>query len=229
MGCARVNMKILGIMILLSVAAHAQNWANTTKYSAENQLLSSVKSDNRIVLMGDSITEFWKQRDPAFFEDKPYLLNRGIGGQTTPQMLARFDQDVIALRPNVVVILAGTNDIAGNTGPISIDGIMENLIQMAERAANHQIKVVMCTLLPAAAFPWNPSVNPTEKIIALNKKIKAYARKKGIVCADYFAVMADQDHRLKKEYSGDGVHPNKKGYKAMEPVLQAALQQTLLR
>lgn len=214
----------LVLLLMAHTTIFAQDWANTSKYKADNALLAARKSNNRIVLMGDSITEFWKQRDPAFFEDKPYLVNRGIGGQTTPQMLERFDDDVVALGPKVVVILAGTNDIAGNTGKTSLDQIMANIAKMAQKANKQNISVVLCTLLPAAPYPWNPSVNPAEKIIALNKKIKAYAAKNNFGFCDYYSVTVDADKRLKKEFSGDGVHPNKKGYKAMEPVLQAAIQ-----
>ena len=214
----------LVLLLMAHTTIFAQDWANTSKYKADNALLAARKSNNRIVLMGDSITEFWKQRDPAFFEDKPYLVNRGIGGQTTPQMLERFDNDVVALGPKVVVILAGTNDIAGNTGKTSLDQIMANIAKMAQKANKQNISVVLCTLLPAAPYPWNPGVNPAEKIIALNKKIKAYAAKNNFGFCDYYSVTVDADKRLKKEFSGDGVHPNKKGYKAMEPVLQAAIQ-----
>jgi len=206
---------------------HAQDWANTSKYKADNEQLSSVQIPNRIVLMGDSITEFWTKSDAAFFEDKPYLVNRGIGGQTTSQMLERFPQDVLALKPNVVVILAGTNDIAGNTGSISLNAIFKNIVKMAEMARSKKIEVVLCSVLPAAAFTWNPNVRPADKIIALNKMIKAYANKHKIAYADYFSVTVDNNKGLKKEFSGDGVHPNKKGYKAMEPVLEAAIQKTL--
>ena len=176
--------------------------------------------------MGDSITEFWTKSDAAFFEDKPYLVNRGIGGQTTSQMLKRFPQDVIALKPNVVVILAGTNDIAGNTGVISLKNIFKNIVKMAEMAQSKKIDVVLCSILPAAAFTWNPDMKPANKIIELNKMIKAYADKHKIAYADYFSVTVDKNNGLKKEFSGDGVHPNKQGYKAMEPVLEAAIKKT---
>lgn len=210
-------------MLLFAITSHAQDWANTSKYKADNSRLAAIPTSNRIVLMGDSITEFWKQRDPALFEDKPYLVNRGIGGQTTTQMLERFAPDVIALKPKVVVILAGINDIAGNTGPISLPKIMGNIEKMAQMAKADKIKVVLCSVLPAAAFPWNPTVQPTDKIIALNKMIKAYADNNQIPYVDYYSVTVDTNKNLKKEFTGDGVHPNKKGYKAMEPILQQAI------
>lgn len=214
-------------MLLLALTPHAQDWANTSKYKADNQRMADMQTTNRIVLMGDSITEFWKQRDPAFFDDNPYLVNRGIGGQTTTQMLERFDADVIALKPKVVVILAGTNDIAGNTGAISLNNIMANIQKMTQMAKAKKIKVVLCALLPAAAFGWNPSEKPADKIIALNKMIKSYAAKNHIPYADYHSVTVDGNKGLKKEFSGDGVHPNKKGYKVMEPILEAAIQKAI--
>jgi lysophospholipase L1-like esterase len=219
-----MKSKFLLMLLLTALTTYAQDWANTSKYKPDNARLAAIPMPNRIVLMGDSITEFWKQRDPAFFEDKPYLVNRGIGGQTTPQMLGRFASDVIALKPKVVVILAGTNDIAGNTGPISLDKIMGNIKQMAEMARTHKIKVVLCAVLPAAAFTWNPNVQPASKIIALNKMIKAYADKNHIAYADYYSVTVDANKGLRKEFTGDGVHPNKKGYKVMEPILEAAIK-----
>ena len=211
------------MLVLLTANGFAQDWANKAKYAADNARLANTDATNRIVLMGDSITEFWTKRDPDFFEDKPYLINRGIGGQTTPQMLERFEQDVIALKPKVVVILAGTNDIAGNTGPISLDDIMGNLSKMAQLAQKHQIKVVMCALLPAAAYGWNPDVDPIEKIVALNKMIKAYADANGTGYVDYYSATVDENNGLMKAFSGDGVHPNKKGYKVMAPLLEAAI------
>ncbi|MFT3794229.1 SGNH/GDSL hydrolase family protein [Flavobacterium sp.] len=179
-------------------------------------------SASRIVMMGDSITQGWPLTDPAFFEGKN-ITNKGIGGQTTPQMLARFEKDVLALRPKIVVIMAGTNDIAGNTGPMTLQMTLDNIVKMTEMAKANKIKVVLCSVLPANGFPWNRSIQPADKIIALNQMIKAYADKNKIVYADYYRVTVDQNKGLKKEFSGDGVHPNKKGYQAMEPVLERAI------
>lgn len=177
---------------------------------------------HRIVLMGDSITQGWPLTDPAFFEGKNFI-NKGIGGQTTPLMLERFKTDVIAFKPNIVVILAGTNDIAGNTGPMTLQMTFDNLVKMAAMAKANGIKVILCSLLPAKDFPWKRGLEPADKIIALNQMIKAYADKNKIVYADYYSVTVDKNKGLKKEFSGDGVHPNKKGYQAMEPVLEQAL------
>lgn len=179
-----------------------------------------------IVLMGDSITQGWPLADPDFFTGKPYI-NKGIGGQTTPQMVARFRKDVIALKPKLVVIMAGTNDIAGNTGPMTLQMTMDNIVKMAEIAKANKIKVVLCSVLPAFDFPWKPGLQPAEKIMALNAMIQTYARKNKIVYADYYSVMADDRKGLPKKFSGDGVHPNKKGYRAMEPVLKKAIAQVL--
>ena len=222
-----MKIKLVCMLLLTAITSSAQDWAKTSKYKADNARLAAIPSANRIVLMGDSITEFWSQRDPSFFADKPYLVNRGIGGQTTPQMLERFPSDVIALKPKVVVILAGINDIAGNTGDVSLDEIMNNIAQMAEMAKTKKIKVVLCSVLPAAAFSWNTKVKPANEIVKLNAKIKAYANKHQLGYVDYYSVTVDAKKGLKKEFSGDGVHPNKKGYKVMEPLLQSAIQKTM--
>lgn len=206
----------------------AQNFANTERYAESNEkLMQTPNMGNRIVLMGDSITEFWTNANPHFFEDNPYLINRGIGGQTTPQMLGRFDADVIALNPKVVVILAGTNDIAGNSGPITISEIMTNIAAMAENAKAHHIKVVLCSVLPVFDYPWKPGIIPADKIIALNTMIKAYAQQHGMAYLDYFHTMVDGRNGLNAKYSGDGVHPNKKGYKVMGPLLEKAIESVM--
>jgi lysophospholipase L1-like esterase len=176
--------------------------------------------------MGNSITEGWINTCPEFFAGKSYV-NRGISGQTTPQMLVRFRPDVINLKPAVVVILAGTNDIAGNTGPSTLEMIMDNLISMAELAKANQIKVVLSSVLPVFDYPWKPGLQPAEKIIALNVMIKNYAEKNGFVYLDYFSATVDERKGLKKELSGDGVHPNEAGYKIMAPLAEAAIKKAL--
>jgi len=178
------------------------------------------------VFMGNSITEGWKQLSPEFFKDNPYI-NRGISGQTTPQMLVRFRPDVVNLNPKVVVILAGTNDIAGNTGPSTLEMIEDNIASMVEIAKANNIKVVLCSVLPVYDYPWMPGLNPAQKIIDLNKWIKEYALTNKIVYVDYFTPMADQHNGLKKEYSEDGVHPNLAGYKVMEPLVELAIEEAL--
>ena len=201
----------------------AQDWPNLKKYQKENTALSIPSSDQkRIVFMGDSITEFWSVIDPDYFSVKSYI-NRGISGQTTPQMLIRFRADVIALQPTAVVILAGINDIAGNTGPSSIEMIWDNIFSMVELAKTNNIKVILCSVLPAYDFPWKPNQEPIEKIKALNEIIKNYAAANNIVYVDYYSVMVDDRQGLKAKYSNDGVHPNKTGYQIMEPIVEKAI------
>lgn len=200
-----------------------QDWPYLKKYQKENtDLASAEKGEKRIVFMGDSITEFWKTNHPDFFSNNPYL-NRGISGQTTPQMLIRFRADVINLHPHAVVILAGGNDIAGNTGPASLDMIMNNLISMVELAKANHIQVILCSVLPANHFPWKPNENPAEKIVALNTLIKNYADTNTILYADYYSAMVDQNKGLIAAFSNDGVHPNPAGYDVMEPLITAAI------
>lgn len=205
----------------------AQDWANLNKYQNENATLAIAEpGKNRIVFMGDSITEFWFPTDPDFFSGKPYI-NRGISGQTTPQMLVRFRADVIALKPEIVVILAGINDIAGNTGPSTLDMIKDNIFSMAELAKANHIKVILCSVLPAYDFPWKPNQNPADKVVALNRMIKEYAEANKMVYLDYYSAMANEQKGLKTAYSGDGVHPNKLGYQVMAPLAEKAINTIL--
>jgi len=176
--------------------------------------------------MGNSITDFWIVSDSAFFSGKSYL-DRGISGQTTPQMLLRFRQDVISLQPEVVVILAGINDIAGNTGPSTLEMIEDNFSSMVEIAHANGIKVVLSSVLPAYDFPWHPGMEPAEKVVKLNSWIKSYAESHNCVYLDYFTSMSDEKHALKSDLSTDGVHPNKAGYKVMEPLAEIAIQKAL--
>ena len=176
--------------------------------------------------MGDSITEFWLTIHPEFFAGKSYI-DRGISGQTTPQMLIRFRPDVINLQPDVVVILAGVNDIAGNTGPTTPEKIFGNITSMVELAKANAIKVILCSILPANDFYWRPNDKAAATIIQLNQLIKSYADKHHIPYIDYHAVMADASNGLPKEFSNDGVHPNLKGYQIMEPLLEKAIRQIL--
>lgn len=199
------------------------DWPYLKKYQKENSDIAPVeKGAKRIVFMGDSITEFWKTNNPDFFSNTPYL-NRGISGQTTPQMLIRFRADVINLQPHTVVILAGGNDIAGNTGPATLDMIMNNLISMVELAKANHIQVILCSVLPANHFPWKPNENPAEKIVALNTLIKNYAYTNNLFYVDYYSAMVDENKGLMAEYSNDGVHPNKTGYNVMEPLIETAI------
>lgn len=202
-----------------------QDWPNLARYRDENAKLSlPAGSESRVVFMGDSITEFWELT--VSFPGKPFL-NRGISGQTTPQMLLRFRQDVIALQPKVVVILAGTNDIAENTGPITLAAIEDNLMSMAELARQGHIRVVLASVLPAARYPWRPELQPIEKISALNVWIKEYARKQGLIFLDFYSATVGQKAELKANLSEDGVHPNKDGYAVMAPLAQKAISAAL--
>lgn len=207
----------------------SEEWADLKRFQEENKKLMPPKStENRIVFMGNSITIGWSISDPSFFEGKPYI-NRGISGQTTPQMLVRFRQDVIDLKPSVVVILAGTNDIAGNTGPTTLDQIMDNIISMAELASANNIHVVLASVLPAFDYPWRPGLQPAEKIFQLNKMIKEYAHANKIVYLDYYSSMVDDRKGLRKGFGDDGVHPNLAGYKIMGPLAEKAIAEALNR
>ena len=218
---------ILFLSIIMGQKAQAQDWPNLNKYQNENANLKPVSpGQKRIVFMGDSITEFWSITDPEYFTGKPYV-NRGISGQTTPQMLVRFRADVIALKPAAVIILAGINDIAGNTGPATLDMIANNIFSMAELAKANQIKVILCSVLPAYDFSWKPNQNPAEKVVALNKMIKNYADANGILYLDYFSAMADERKGLPASYSNDEVHPNKTGYQVMAPLAEKAIAKVL--
>ena len=203
------------------------DWPNLSRFRDENARLGlPAKGEKRVVFMGNSITEGWARTDSSFFTRRPYI-NRGISGQTTPQMLVRFRQDVINLKPSVVVILAGINDIAGNTGPSTLDMIEDNLASMAELAGANGIKVVLCSVLPAYDFPWRPGMQPAEKVVSLDKWIMSYAENKGLGYVDYFTPLADGRKGMKPAYSQDGVHPNLAGYKIMEPLVEKAIGNAL--
>jgi lysophospholipase L1-like esterase len=206
-----------------------QDWPALARYRAANAgLTAPAKDEKRVVFMGDSITDFWKLA--GYFPSKPYI-NRGISGQTTPQMLVRFRSDVIALKPEVVVILAGTNDIAGNTGPTTLELIEGNLASMFELARASDIRVVIASVLPVSDYakntedkPINQTTRrPPEKIIALNEWIKEYATRNGLTYLDYFSAMVDEKGFLKQELSDDGLHPNDKGYVVMQPLVEHAI------
>jgi lysophospholipase L1-like esterase len=183
--------------------------------------------ENRVVFMGDSITQGWKIEGPdGYFPGKPFI-NRGISGQTTPQMVVRFRQDVIALKPRAVVILGGTNDIAGNTGPETIEQIEGYIADMAELAAANHIRVVLCSILPAYDYPWAPGLTPAPKIIAINKWMSAYAADHGHVYVDYHTAMQDYRDGLPAPLSKDGVHPLPAGYALMAPLIEAGIEKAL--
>lgn len=222
--------KICITLTLMSVVliAEAQDWANLDRFKEENQLLGPARTcDDRVVFMGNSITQGWIDKVPDFFEGRLYI-NRGIGGQTTPQMLLRFRQDVLKLWPKVVVILAGTNDIAGNTGPSTLEMIEDNIRSMTELAQARGIQVVLCSVLPAHDYPWSPGKDPAHKIPELNERIKQYAASRGAVYCDFYSAMVDERNGLPVELSEDGVHPNNEGYAIMAPIVENAIARALL-
>ncbi|HEY9533247.1 MAG TPA: SGNH/GDSL hydrolase family protein [Mucilaginibacter sp.] len=220
---------IIPTLLLISTSAMAQNkdWPGIRRYEkANSELPAPAKGEKRVVYMGDSITDFWINNDSTFFKSNNYI-DRGISGQTTGQMLVRFREDVINLKPAAVVILAGINDIAENNGPEKLEDIFGNIVSMVELARANKIKVVISSVTPAAAFPWRPSIDPKEKVKALNDMLKDYAAKNKIVYLDYFTAMADANRGLPKELSKDGVHPTLAGYKIMEPLATKAINQAL--
>jgi lysophospholipase L1-like esterase len=205
----------------------ANDWPNLARYRDANRNLPPVSaSESRVVFMGDSITELWDRDSGKFFASKGYL-GRGIGGQTTPQMLIRFQQDVVALKPKVVVINAGTNDIAGNTGPSSLEMIEDNLRSMTQIAAANGIHVVLASVTPAYDYPWKRGLEPAEKVVSLNSWMKDYCARTGCVYADYFTPMADDKHGMKEGLSRDGIHPTPAGYAIMAPIAERAIAQAL--
>ena len=227
-----MNQHLLIILLstLLSSFAGAcfgQDWANLSRYQMDNQALREANTEiPKVVFMGNSITEGWPGHEPVFFNNPAYI-NRGISGQTTPQMLVRFRQDVIALQPAAVVILAGINDIAGNTGPTTVTAIMDNITSMTELAKANGIEVILCSVLPAAAFPWAPAIDPVGEVLALNGMIKAYCGANNLTYVDYFSAMADAENGLQAALTYDGVHPNKAGYEVMAPLVEAAIEEVL--
>ncbi len=207
--------------------AQTEDWPNLQKYQEANLALEEPKEDaNRVVFMGNSITEGWAIANPSFFEDNPYI-NRGIGGQTTPQMVLRFRQDVIDLKPKIVVILAGTNDIAGNTGPMTLEQIKDNILSMVELAEINGICPIVSSVLPAYDYSWRPGLEPNIKIPALNKMLKDLSENKGIIYLDYFSAMADDRNGLPKALAEDGVHPTLKGYQIMEVLAKKAIEEAI--
>ncbi len=213
--------------MLFNTLSYGQDWANLKRFQQENSELMLAKAhEHRVVFMGNSITEGWLSIRPEFFKNKPYV-NRGISGQTTPQMLVRFRQDVIHLKPSTVVLLAGINDIAENTGPSTIEIIANNIVSMAELAKANHINVIICSVLPANKFPWREGLKPAEKVIKLNTILKLYSKKHKLEYVDYYSAMVNDSHGLKKELGEDGIHPNKNGYLIMEPILEKAIKKNI--
>jgi lysophospholipase L1-like esterase len=211
------------------IAVFTDDYGQLARYhDADAALPAPAPNENRVVFFGDSITDIWKLDD--YFSGKPYI-NRGIGGQTTPQMLVRYRQDVIDLQPKVVVVLAGTNDIAGNTGPMRNEDIEANYASMAELARLHGIRMVFASLLPVHDYTEKAkdffAQRPRERILALNQWLKGYCQGSGDLYLDYFSAMVDDKGMMKKDLSDDGLHPNAAGFKVMAPLAESAIQKAL--
>ena len=202
------------------------DWARMNYFNDQNKAVDLVKNDGRVVFMGNSIIQGWTQYMPEMFDNQTYI-NRGIGGQTTPQMLLRFRQDVINLQPKLVVILAGTNDIAGNTPLKDLETVAGHLFSMADLAFAHDIKVILCSVVPAADYPWRKGKTPDTKIPQLNQMIQDYCYENDAHYLDYFSAMTDGKNGLIESYGFDGVHPNEYGYKVMAELVEKAIDQLL--
>lgn len=217
------------LLMMSGIQVRAQDWPELLHYRSANALIGLPDTnEDRVVFMGNSIIEEWAKMVPDFFAGKSFV-NRGISGQTSPQMLVRFRQDVISLKPKVVLILAGTNDIAGNTGPADPEMIIDNIASMAELAASNGIRVILCSVLPAYEYPWARDVHPAGIIETLNRRIKKYAREKDFVYLDYYSSMVDARGGFEARYTRDGVHPNNAGYKMMAPLTIQAINQALIK
>ena len=221
-------MRKLFVFIALTSMAilSAQDWPQLQKYQSDNAKILDEKTPVKVVFMGNSITQGWADMRPEFFKDHGFV-GRGIGGQTTPQMLLRLRQDVLDLKPEAVVILAGINDIAQNTGPITLKETLGNIQSMAELALAHGINPIICSVLPANSFPWRPEIIPTQQVIDLNSQLHRWALEKNLVYVDFYTPMVDEKHGLKSDLGYDPVHPNVAGYQVMEPILLKALNQLL--
>lgn len=212
---------------LAAAQAKLQDWAQLGYYRDRNAMLTPPPAgEQRVVFFGDSITEGWGRRGDAFFPGKPYV-NRGISGQTTAQMVVRFHQDVVDLHPRVVVILAGTNDVAENTGPMTPEMTLDNFRAMAEMARANGIRVVVCAIPPAGDFPWRKGLEPAGKIRALNARLEAWSKAEGIAWVDYYTPLADANGAMQPGLSLDGVHPTAAGYAIMAPLAEAGIEQAL--
>ena len=226
-GCSIRNNDPLKEIDITKILMHL-DWPNMARYDAQNKEVNLEKNKDRVVFMGNSITEGWSHYMPEMFDNQTYI-NRGIGGQTTPQMLLRFRQDVIALEPKLVVILAGTNDIAGNTPLKDLETVAGHLFSMAELVHENDIKVILCSVIPASEYPWRKGKNPHIKIPQLNQMIQNYCDKKDHYFLDYFSAMTDGYNGLIESYGYDGVHPDDDGYRVMSELVEKAIDQLLNR
>lgn len=208
----------------------SDDWAALSKYRKENDSLGvPKKGEKRVVFLGSSIFEFWKQKDPQYFNNGSYI-DRGISGQISPQLLIRFRQDVINLKPKAVIILAGSNDLAGNKGHVSNETVLNNIKSMAELARKYRIKVILCKYLPIYEYPWNKNLKGVaDQIISLNNEIVSYAKANHFIILDYWTPLVDERNGQKAAYTTDGVHPNLAGYKVMEKVTEEVIDKVLRR
>jgi len=227
-------MKKISLLVLLmtSLFVNAQqkinenwaDWANFKKYADQNKSVPpKAKGERRVVFLGNSIFEGWLRSRPEFFAGKPYY-DRGISGQTTPQMLLRFYDDVLALNPDVMVLKCGINDIAQNSGPYDQAKTINNIKAIAQLARINKIKVILCSVLPANDFKWRPGLEPADKVIALNAAIKQFAEEQDYFYLDLYSSVVDENKGMKKEYASDGVHPTVEGYKVIEPLVEDAIR-----
>ena len=228
MAFARTKVAALVLLIALAAACRAapgDDWANLARYREANAALANV-DPQRVVFMGDSITEGWAGQ--PFMHDNPHFVDRGISGQTTPQMLVRFRSDVLQLKPAVVHIMGGTNDVAGNTGPENLQMIQDNINSMVAIAKANNIRVVLASVLPAKKFGWNPDVQPAETIRTVNQWIEQYCAKEKLTFLNYYPALVDNEGGMKEDLAADKtVHPNDAGYAVMEPLAQAAVEKAL--
>ena len=206
-----------------------KDWAWLRRYEEDNTKIGApADGDKRVIFMGDSITDGWISTDPDYFKTNLYL-DRGIGGQTTPQMLVRFREDVLNLHPKVVIILAGINDIAENTGPSKLENVAGNIFTMCEVAKVHGFQPILCSVLPAEAFPWHQGIDPVQPIVKLNTMLQNYASSNHLAYVDYYSAVVAGNKGMQADLAKDGVHPNLAGYKIMEPLAKAAIDQALAK
>lgn len=215
----------IAMMALTTNAQRSKDWAQLYRYTGANIELNNQKNNGkRVVLLGNSITEYWVSKHPDFFKKTGYI-GRGISGQTSYQFLVRFREDVVNLNPKVVVINAGTNDIAENTGPYFEERTLGNIISMVEIARANKINVILSSVLPCSKMYWSGARDVAQKIESLNKRIAEYAKKNKIPYIDYYSAMVEgEDRSLNHNYTQDGVHPNVAGYDVMEPLLVDAVR-----
>lgn len=218
---------IIAFFSLAVSFGNAQDWANLNRFKNDNILVMNKQvDDSRVVFMGNSITEGWLNKELAFFNN-PSFVNRGIGGQTTAQMLLRFRQDVIALKPKAVVILAGINDIAENQGPTTIKEIFGNIKSMCELARSNNIEVVLCSVLPAKEFPWRMHISPIKKVAQLNALLASYAKENNLIYVDYYTALITREYGLPANLTYDEVHLTLEGYRTLEPMVMKGINKAL--